>query len=210
MWSGNFWFHWRHSCVTWFFSGNCFVRGCSAEDRHVVLFWKLPDERACDVLLEQMFERTRDVLRESKYNPAKSGQCSCTHLPCTSLLVIVGLCWYWSFLKTLLHWFALLSSMTFTCDSIHRNTPKNFWWLLLVAPMDSYKLAEPHFFWIKPLVLICVWCFAVGQDCWQQRLESPERTISKQVHNSCLLLTFFPPLMLVSDGLEGKLKHKEP
>jgi hypothetical protein len=35
--------------------------GCFSENRHVVFFWKLPEERALEVLLEQTFERTRDV-----------------------------------------------------------------------------------------------------------------------------------------------------
>ena len=37
------------------------MRGCFAENRHVVFFWKLSGERACDVLLEQMLERACDV-----------------------------------------------------------------------------------------------------------------------------------------------------
>jgi hypothetical protein len=45
------------------------VGRCFAENRCVVFFWKLPGERACDVLLEQMFERTWDVWKEYKSNP---------------------------------------------------------------------------------------------------------------------------------------------
>ena len=37
------------------------MRGCFAENRHLVFSWKLPGERACDVWLEGMFKRTRDV-----------------------------------------------------------------------------------------------------------------------------------------------------
>ena len=37
--------------------------------------------------------------------------------------------------------------------------------------------------WIKLQLLIHAWCFASGLDCWQRRLESPQRTISKQVHH---------------------------
>ena len=40
--------------------------------RHVVVFWKLPCEGACDVLLEQMLERVCDVWEESKWNPTDS------------------------------------------------------------------------------------------------------------------------------------------
>ena len=32
------------------------MRGCFAENRYV-LFWKLPGERSCDILLEQKLER---------------------------------------------------------------------------------------------------------------------------------------------------------
>jgi hypothetical protein len=34
------------------------MRGCFAENRHVVFLCKLPGERACDVLLEYTLERT--------------------------------------------------------------------------------------------------------------------------------------------------------
>ena len=43
------------------FSGQCLIRGCFAEKRQVVDFWKPYGERACDVLLEWMLERTHDV-----------------------------------------------------------------------------------------------------------------------------------------------------
>jgi hypothetical protein len=48
------------------------VGGCFGENRHVVFFWKLPGERACDVLLEWMLERTCDVRKGYKYNPRDS------------------------------------------------------------------------------------------------------------------------------------------
>ena len=63
---------------------------------------------------------------------------------------------------------------------------KNFWWYsgcFLAASEDTCRSAEPHrFFWIKPRLLICVWCLAGGQDCWQQKLELPQRTTSKWVY----------------------------
>jgi hypothetical protein len=37
------------------------VGGCFAKNRHVVVFFRQPGKRACDVLLELMLERTRDV-----------------------------------------------------------------------------------------------------------------------------------------------------
>lgn len=47
------------------FSGNCLLRECFAEvdtpedvlQRTDMYLWKLPSERACDVLLESMLER---------------------------------------------------------------------------------------------------------------------------------------------------------
>jgi hypothetical protein len=32
--------------------------GCFADSRHVMIFWKQHRERACDVLLKQILERT--------------------------------------------------------------------------------------------------------------------------------------------------------
>lgn len=37
------------------------VRGYFDENRHVVFFWKLPRKRACDVLIQQTPERTKDA-----------------------------------------------------------------------------------------------------------------------------------------------------
>jgi hypothetical protein len=45
---------------------------CFTENRHVVLFWKLPGKGARDVLLEQMLERTHAVWKVYKYNPTDS------------------------------------------------------------------------------------------------------------------------------------------
>jgi hypothetical protein len=65
-------------------------------------------------------------------------------------------------------------------------------WILLPSSVDSWGLAEPcSFFWIELLLLILVWCFASVLDCWQQRLELPLRTTSKQAHNQLVLLFIF-------------------
>ena len=48
------------------------MRGCCNENRRGVFFWKLPGERAFDVLLEQMPKKTCDVWK--KYNTTDSGQ----------------------------------------------------------------------------------------------------------------------------------------
>lgn len=111
LWSGNFWFLWRLSCVIWCFSGNyvmrvCFywmrhVEGCVAKNGHRMFFWKQPRKRACDVLLECMLERTYSIWKGS------TRQWSTLYgigSPCHSLLVIV-------------------------ChDFIEKNAPKYFWW----------------------------------------------------------------------------------
>jgi hypothetical protein len=49
--------------------------GCFVKNKHMVPFWKLPGERACDVLLERMLERTHDVWKGHKYNPTYGGRC---------------------------------------------------------------------------------------------------------------------------------------
>ena len=64
------------------------MRECLAENRHL-FFWKLSSERACDVLLEQMLERTRDVWKKYKYNPTDSGWYFGFGPPCWSLLIYV-------------------------------------------------------------------------------------------------------------------------
>ena len=51
------------------------MTGCVAENRHVVFFWKLPGKRSCDVLLEWMLERTRDVWIQDKENDAVALVC---------------------------------------------------------------------------------------------------------------------------------------
>ena len=55
------------------------MRGCFAENRHMVFLAKLSGERACDFLLKWMLERTCNVWKEYKCNPADSGQCSGWH-----------------------------------------------------------------------------------------------------------------------------------
>lgn len=50
------------------------MRGRFAENRHMVSFWTLScEEGACDVLLEQILERSHDIWKEFKYNPTDSG-----------------------------------------------------------------------------------------------------------------------------------------
>ena len=67
-------------CVMSCFSGSNPLRECFAKNRHVLFFWRLPCEKACDALPELMFERMHDVWKEYKYNPKDIGQCSCNSL----------------------------------------------------------------------------------------------------------------------------------
>lgn len=48
--------------------------GCFAENKHMVIFWKHPGKRACNIFLECMLERICDVWKRYKYNPTDSGQ----------------------------------------------------------------------------------------------------------------------------------------
>jgi hypothetical protein len=61
------------------FSGSCLMRGCFAENRHVLFFWKLSSERTCDVSLEHTLERisiTQQTVDEA-----------------LALVRLAGLCW---------------------------------------------------------------------------------------------------------------------
>ena len=55
------------------FFRNRHMRGCFAENRCVGFFWKQPRKMTCDVLVEQMLERTCDDLKGYKYDPTDSG-----------------------------------------------------------------------------------------------------------------------------------------
>ena len=106
-----------------------------------------------------------------------------------------GLHWLWSSQITLWNWFTLISYLIFTCcNFVERNTPKNFWWYFdcfLLLRLDLCWLVEPWgFFWIEDILLI-LWCFASGQDCRQQRLESPPRNYFKTGPCPIVLLDIF-------------------
>ena len=134
----------------WFFSGNCLMRGCFCWSRHVVLSWRQSGKRPCDVLLEQMLERTHDVWKGYKYNP------------------------------TVWHWFALPffagQHLLWRCRKKCMEELLVIFQWLPVAPTDSSQLAEPRgFFWIELTLLIHEWCLwgdqAMAADlcelnCW--------------------------------------------
>jgi hypothetical protein len=95
------------------------MRGCFAENRSMVFFWKLTGKRACDILLDQTLERTCDVWEGYQFNLTESGQC------CVALVCLGTFCWS---LLTLFFFdgAVALAHLTFFADFIEKNTPKNF------------------------------------------------------------------------------------
>jgi len=95
-------------------------------------------------------------------------------------------CWScWASPMTLLHYFAWLSSLIFTCgDSVERNSSKTFWWssgffpILQWAGADLWSLVG--FFWIELLLLIQAWWFANG-GLLKSVILKPLRTVALYV-----------------------------
>lgn len=129
---------------------------------------------------------------------------------CHSLLGFVGLCWRWSLITTLWHWFTLpLSPIIICCDFVEKNSPKNFSWysgsfLLLLQTQPSWQSLQ-----FSSGSNWCCWFenWATTADSWQWRLESPQRTLSKQDRISLCPINLFLPLPLAGGGLEERLKH---
>jgi hypothetical protein len=187
----------------WCVSGNYLMRGCfCCEQTHgdfLEAAWKKKGGGSCDVLLEQTLERTRDVWKGYKDNPADCGKCSGTGSSYNSLLVFAedaACCWFTVplFAGHHLSW-------------VHREKYTKellvVFWQLLATSMGSGQLAEPHsFFWVYLHLLIHEWCLWVDQtttadscelNCWYPDNEDwnwPPGTICKQVHTSFALLTF--------------------
>jgi hypothetical protein len=163
------------------FSGKCMVKG------HVMFCW-----------------RGRGHVMFGKHiSIAQQTEDDALGLPCNSLLVFVGLHCWWSSLTTPLHCFTLVSSLIFTCCGFMWYSgcfllllwahafvliSRASWSLLDGATAIDLCLVFAE--WTGLPLLIRVWCFVSGLNCWQWRLESPQRTISKQVHKACFLLTF--------------------
>ena len=90
------------------------MRGCFAENRHVLFFWKLSSERTCDVSLEHTLERisiTQQTVDEA-----------------LALVRLAGLCWALLMLGHANNTvsFALPSLLIILCqDFVERNTLKN-------------------------------------------------------------------------------------
>lgn len=176
-WCGNFLFLWRPGCVMWFFVPLCFWKlsyeGLFCWGRCIMFFWKQTGKRVSDCFLEQMLERTKDVWKGFKYNPTNSG----IHLSCYSLLLFLGLCWYWSLLTMVWPCVTLLDfqddSMTlvhlsfFDDNCLLRLDREKFtkellmiFWQLLAVSTEMVWLVE-SFFWIELPLLISEWCLPV-------------------------------------------------
>jgi hypothetical protein len=121
------------------------------------------------------------------------------------MLVITGLCWSCFSLMLLCGigspCYSLL--VIVCCDFIERNTIQELLedsccfsglgdWQRLVSSGSNYHC---WFEWTKLLIY------------WQHRLDSLQRTISKQLHILLCSINLFFPLHLVADGQEGTLKH---
>lgn len=128
---------------TWYFSGNCFVKG------HVVF--------CCSRRL-----RGRAMFRKNiNRTPQTVGGHSCIGSPCHVPLVFADD----ALALVCLAFFLIIASH----DFIERNTLKNFWWhsgCFFLLPWDECRLVEPlGFFWIELPLLIHVWCFVSVLDC---------------------------------------------
>lgn len=77
------------------------------------------------------------------------------------------------------HWFNLLLFTDLHLSWLHREKHTKgllaVFQMFLAASTDCWWAEPCAFFWNKLLLLICVWCFASRLDCWQWRLESPQR-----------------------------------
>lgn len=135
------------------------------------------------------------------------GQGLCFGPPCTTLLVSADDAPAWWVLHSVPdHRYHVF---------VESNLPKNVSWysggffLLPLIPgnLEVYSGSTATAVWYLPSgrqlmcgvsqvdwaeLLICVWWFARSLNCWlfwQQRLESPQKTISTQVHFPCVLIT---------------------
>lgn len=190
-WSGNLWFLWRLSCVMSCFSGSSLLRGCFVEAD----MWEDALQRI-DIwcFSGRCLEKKGHVMfywsRSLRGHMIFGKNLSITQQTVDNALALVSLAF-------------LVDLHLSQSDFIEKNAPKNFswysggFWPLLQPPAD-WPAETRGFFWIEPLLPIHVWCSASGLDCWQQRLESPQRTTSKQVQVPLLLLTSLPPLPLFS------------
>ena len=133
-----------------FFFEILFWEDLFAEEKLVVLFWKLPGKGACDVLPELQrcpLERTHDVWIGYKYHPIDHRR------HCAALVHLATLCWSSFFPDNAV----ALVSLAFFADRFsglcREKLTKELlvmFWHLLPASADSGRLVQPQsFFWIK-------------------------------------------------------------
>lgn len=113
-----------------------------------------------------------DGWKEYKYNATDSEPCSYNDILCNSLLVIIGLLWYWSSLRTFMllcldffHWSSLV--VTFHREKIQITSgdiPAPSCWFYRHVQFSR----SLWFFWIESLILIHVCRLLSLLDCWQQ------------------------------------------
>lgn len=119
-----------------------------------------------DVWLRQTLERMCDVCRERKYNTADSERCLCIDLHCNALLVFTDIPLSWLCREK---W----TSRGILAASWH------LWGLLWFLIHLATAIDLCLMFWTGLLI------------SWQWRLESPQRTTSKQVHIPLVLVISF-------------------
>lgn len=94
----------------------------------MVLFLKQPRKRACDVLPEQMLERTRDVREGYNYNPMAEDHTVWHSFTLPRFAGVPGICSHCTVLRMFWLWLSLPSSLNVVCHYfVKRNTTKNFW-----------------------------------------------------------------------------------
>jgi hypothetical protein len=122
------------------------------------------------------------------------------------------------------YWFALPlfadHHLLWLCKEKHKEKLAVEVWGLLASSAGLGQLTEPQgFFWIK-LPFFDSWmtfashssyhCWFMWTEpliSWHSRLDSPQRTISKQVHILLCPINLFFPLPQVGGRLEERLKH---
>ena len=129
-----------------------------------------------------------------------------------------------SFLTTCICWSALHWVVEHICrDSIERNVKKKAFWWVLVASCCFYRLRligrVSQFLLdrtvVANLLIVSVsglnyHCWFLGTELlmsWQCRLDSPQRTLSKQLHTLLCPINLSFPLPLVGGRLEGRLRY---
>lgn len=119
--------------------------GYFAESRDVVLFWKLPEKGADDILLEWILERTWDVCKRYEYSPTDRG-CQCVVL--VYLAIVAGLHWNLLTLVFSVDTVAMICLAFFTDHHLsslprEKSTKEQVVFRLLAISKDLGQVTEP-------------------------------------------------------------------